>query len=83
MKVIIVTAEWDIHLGLIRHYCSALANNGIDCDLRMINEAKDLLIKYGSRDGIVKIPLIIVVNNAEVKVISIDELRSIIRASSH
>jgi len=47
----------------------------------MINEdnAKDLLIRYGVREGIVKIPLILMINSGGVRVISIDDLREFTR----
>jgi len=79
MMIMIVTAQWDIHLGLLRYYCSMLISKGINCRLIISNgEVEQLLIRYGTRDGIVRIPLILLIND-NAKVISINELQDLIK----
>jgi hypothetical protein len=81
VEFVIITAQWEVGIGLVRHYCRALINRGFRCRLMMINEdnAKDLLIRYGVREGVVKIPLILMINSGGVRVISIDDLREFTR----
>ncbi|WP_291999710.1 hypothetical protein [Caldivirga sp.] len=79
MEVIVVTASWDVHLGFIKYHCRRLLNKGVLCRVIMINDndAKELLIKYGVRDGIIKIPVVLILSENRVNVIDVNQLRSL------
>ncbi|WP_291765559.1 hypothetical protein [Caldivirga sp. UBA161] len=77
MEVMIITASWDVNLGFIKYHCKRLLNKGIRCKLTMINDggsSKELLIKYGSRDGIVKVPVVLILSESGVNIIDVYQL---------
>ena len=80
MEVIIITASWDVNLGFIKHHCRRLINKGIRCKLTIINgegSSRELLIKYGARDGIIKVPVVLILSESGVNVIDLHQLRNL------
>ncbi|ABW01633.1 hypothetical protein [Caldivirga maquilingensis] len=79
MEVIVITASWDVHLGFIKYHCRRLLRKGIPCEVTMINnnDAKELLIKYGVKNGIIRIPTVLVLSKNGVNVIDVYQLRSL------
>ena len=80
MEVIIITASWDVNLGFIKYHCRRLINKGIHCKLTIINgedSSRELLIKYGARDGIIKVPVVLILSESGVNVIDLHQLRNL------
>ena len=76
----VITASWDVNLGFIKYHCRRLLNKGIHCKLTMIDDggsSKELLIKYCARDGIIKVPVVLILSENEVNVIDIYQLRNL------
>ncbi|WP_069807365.1 hypothetical protein [Vulcanisaeta thermophila] len=66
--VIITTAPWDYHRDELNAVCNELISRGINCRLMDYeeNEALKLLLKYGIKDGMVRIPSVFIIHGDRV-----------------
>ncbi len=57
-EIVVITEEWDINFRELSIACNAL---GSKCKMLSLDspEALDLLLRYGAKDSMVKIPLIL------------------------
>ncbi len=75
--VVVVTAEWDLFRGDAERLCDELSRRHVKCIVKYIDgnvdeETAELLTRYCVRDGMIKIPQVVVfVRN---KVVVLDKI---------
>ena len=77
-EIVVITEEWDVNFRELSIACNAL---GSKCRMLSLDspEALDLLLRYGTRDSMVKIPLILCRSGASITRITIREFLELTR----
>ncbi|GEM_PF-4670152 len=79
LKVVVITAEWNFHKKRVEEICRELERQGISCIVRNYSDELELLIKYCIKNGLIKLPkILVIVNDKVVKVIDEVELDKIL-----
>lgn len=72
-EVIIITEEWDIHYKKLLHACNRI---GSKCKMLSLEspDGLDLLLRYGTRNYMAKIPLVLIKRGNSIAKIEVEEL---------
>jgi hypothetical protein len=68
-KVIVITKDWDYLRSDLELLCERLIKSNVECEMRDLDdtESRQLVIRYGIENGIVRIPQIYVIKDGNIK----------------